>query len=309
MQWKGWSIATLLTLMIVLLVGGCQVSAPAKIDLQKTISDEQLQDIVKTTTNDFYYVGFDWRLEPSEDVKMYIPLLDYLERQTGYKFRLRIFPQDVDIAREMGTGKVQFSIIGPLSQLRAEKYGVKSLVIGITENGTSRYRAMIVARTGSPIKTIQDLRGRTLAFGARTSTQGYLIPRIMLAQAKLNLSDLASFESFQSYADAANAVLGGRFEAAALQDTLAEKLASQGLVKIVAVSDYYPSGGVSVAPGISPAVVSSVKKALLGFDPQGKDKEGLYEWNNSEMPKGFSTPAGEPYAVFRTWAQNFGLLD
>jgi len=306
---KTWIIITLLTLILVLFASGCQVTAPAKINLQKTVSAEQLLNIVKTKADYYYYVGFDWRLEPSADVKMYIPLLNYLQRQTGYKFRLRMFPQDVDIAREMGTGQVQFSIIGPLSMLRAEKYGVKNLVIGITENGTSNYRTMIVTQPASSIKTIQDLRGRTLAFGARTSTQGYLIPRIMLAQASLNLSDLASFESFQSHADAANAVLSGRFDVAALQDTLAEKLAAQGLVKIIATSNYYPSGGVSVAPGIDPAVVATVQKALLEFDPQGKDQAGLYQWDNSEMPKGFGRIEGDPYAIFRPWTQNFGLLN
>jgi len=305
---KAWILTTVFIIMIVLFSSGCQVTAPVKIDLQKTVSADQLQEMV-TTKADYYYVGFDWRLEPSEDVKMYIPLLNYLERQTGYKFRLRVFPQDEDIVREMVEGQVQFSIIGPLSLLRAEKYGVKSLAIGITENGTSRYRAMIVTQPGSPIKKIQDLRGQMLAFSARTSTQGYLIPRIMLAQAKLSLSDLASFEFFQSYADAANAVLSGRFDAAALQDTLAEKLAAQGLVRIVAISDYYPCGGVSMAPGIDPAVVAAVQKALLQFAPQGKDQGGLYNWDNSEMPKGFGMVEGDPYTVFRPWAHNFGLLN
>lgn len=294
--------------MIVFLISGCQTAAPEKIDLQKTVSAAQLRTIVKTPTK-YYYVGFDRRLEPSEDVKMYVPLLNYLERTTGYKFRLRVFPQDVDIAREISQGQVQFAIIGPLSSLQTEKYGAKSLVIGITDNGTFSYRAMIVTQPGSPIKSIQDLRGRTLAFGSRTSTQGYLIPRIMLAQAGLNLSDLASFESFQSHADAANAVISGQFDAAALQDTLAEKLATQGLVKIVATSAYYPCSGISVAAGVDPAVVVAVQKALLEFDPQGKDRDGLYQWGNSEMPKGFRQTEGDPYAVFRPWAEQFGLLN
>ena len=299
---------SVLMFMIVFLISGCQTAAPEKIDLQKTVSAAQLRTIVKTPTK-YYYVGFDRRLEPSEDVKMYVPLLNYLERTTGYKFRLRVFPQDVDIAREISQGQVQFAIIGPLSSLQTEKYGAKSLVIGITDNGTFSYRAMIVTQPGSPIKSIQDLRGRTLAFGSRTSTQGYLIPRIMLAQAGLNLSDLASFESFQSHADAANAVISGQFDAAALQDTLAEKLATQGLVKIVATSAYYPCSGISVAAGVDPAVVVAVQKALLEFDPQGKDRDGLYQWGNSEMPKGFRQTEGDPYAVFRPWAEQFGLLN
>lgn len=299
---------SVLMFMIVFLISGCQTAAPEKIDLQKTVSAAQLRTIVKTPTK-YYYVGFDRRLEPSEDVKMYVPLLNYLERTTGYKFRLRVFPQDVDIAREISQGQVQFAIIGPLSSLQTEKYGAKSLVIGITDNGTFSYRAMIVTQPSSPIKSIQDLRGRTLAFGSRTSTQGYLIPRIMLAQAGLNLSDLASFESFQSHADAANAVISGQFDAAALQDTLAEKLATQGLVKIVATSAYYPCSGISVAAGVDPAVVVAVQKALLEFDPQGKDRDVLYQWGNSEMPKGFRQTEGDPYAVFRPWAEQFGLLN
>ena len=309
MKQKARTLPTImLILMLVFLISGCQTSEPEKIDLQKTVSAAQLRAMVKTPIK-YYYAGFDRRLEPSEDVKMYVPLLNYLERTTGYKFRLRVFSEDVNIAREMGLGQVQFAIIGPVSLLQAEKYGIKSLVTGITEDGTSSYRAMIVTQPGSPIKSIQDLRGRTLAFGSRTSTQGYLIPRIMLAQAGLNLSDLASFESFQSHADAANAVISGQFDAAALQDTLAEKLAAQGLVRIVATSDYYPCSGISVAAGVDPSVVAAVQKALLEFEPQGKDRNGLYQWDNSEMPKGFRLTEGDPYAVFRPWAERFGLLN
>jgi phosphonate transport system substrate-binding protein len=308
-MWKVWPVVTL-TLIIVFFISGCQDNVPVKIDLQKTVSAEQLQEMVKAKTKaDYYYVGFDRRLEPSEDVKMYVPLLNYLERTTGYKFRLRVFPPDVDIAREIGQGQVQFAIIGPASFLRAEKYGVKSLVIGITENGTSSYRAMIVTSPGSQIKSIQDLRGRTLAFGAMTSTQGYLIPRIMMAEAGLGLSDLASFEFFQSHAGAANAVISGQFDAAALQDTLAEKLAAQGLLRIIATSAYYPCSGISVGPGVNPVVAVAVQKALLEFDPQGKDRAALYQWDDSEMPKGFRKTEGDPYAVYRYWAERFKLLN
>ena len=257
---------------------------------------------------DYYYVGFDRRLEPSEDVEMYVPLLKYLEHTTGYHFRLRVFPSNIDIAQEIAQDQIQFAIIGPVSFLRAEKYGIKSLVIGITENGTSSYRAMIVTSPESTIKNIQDLRGRTLAFGAMTSTQGYLIPRIMMAEAGLNLSDLASFEFFPSHAGAANAVISGQFDAAALQDTLAEKLAAQGLVKIIATSAYYPCSGISVGRGVDPLVAAAVQKALVEFDPQGKDRAGLYKWDDSEMPRGFRKTQGDPYIIYRYWAERFKLV-
>src|SRR5262249_8215813 len=45
------------------------------------------------------------------------------------------------------------------------------------------YRGILFVRTDSPIKTIDDLKGHTLAFSDRTSTSGYLLPRAMLEKA------------------------------------------------------------------------------------------------------------------------------
>ena len=131
----------------------------------------------------------------------------------------------------------------------------------------------------------------------------------MLAEAGIELADLKAFEYIGSHADCANAVISGRYEAGGMQDTLARSLAGRGLIRIVAVSRYYPSSGIAVNSNVDPQIVTVVKEALLAFDPLGKDAAGLYHWERSEMPNGFTGTLDTDYTEMRPGAERFGLLD
>ena len=253
--------------------------------------------------------GFDRRLELKEDVKMYLSFLRYLEKKTGQRFRLHISPKDRGIVDELGSGAVHLAAIGTGSYLEArEKYSVRMLVRGLNAQGQGEYRSLVITRPGSPVQSLADVKGRTFAFGAPTSTQGYLIPRIILAEAGIDLKDLKGYDHTYSHAETANAVSSGKFDAGGVQDTLGQSLAVRGLVKVIAASRYYPSSGIAVNKDVSPAVVAAVRQALLEFDPQGRDKDDLYRWELSEMPLGFAAAQESDYAELATWARRFGLL-
>lgn len=254
-------------------------------------------------------MGFDRRLEPKEDVRMYAPMLSYLERATGLPFHLHVTPRDGNVVDEIGLGQVDFAIVGTLSYLQAhERWGAKALVRGLNADGEPTYRAAIVTRPYSAIHTISDLSGRSFAFGAPNSTQGNLIPRMLLAEEGINLSDLRGYEYTSSHAATASAVVNGRYDAGGLQDTLAMTLQGQGLVRVIALSPPYPSSGVMVSSRVPEDVVELVRKALLEFDPTGRDAAALYHWERSEMPRGFAPAQDEDYGVLREWASSFGLL-
>ena len=256
-----------------------------------------------------FNVGFDRRLEPKEDVRMYAPLLSYLERTTGRSFHLHVTPRDGNVVDEIGSGQVDFAIVGTLSYLQAhERWGAKALARGLNAGGETTYRAAIVTRPDSPMGSLADLRGRSFAFGAPNSTQGNLIPRMMLAEEGIALTDLQRYEYMPSHAATASAVVNGRYEAGGMQDTLALALQGRGLVRIVALSSPYPSSGIMVSPRVPADVAEAVRKALLEFDPLGRDAAGLYHWDRSEMPRGFAPAQDEDYAVLRQWASSFGLL-
>jgi len=297
--------------VLLLVLAGCVSQEQAlPVHLSHLVAESELTRPAPTQEEQIITFGFDRRLEPKEDVKMYVSFLRYLERETGYRFKLHVSSRDGGVVRDLGIGVVQFAAIGTLSYLQArQRYGVRMLVRGLNAEGKGEYQAIIFTRPDSDIQSIEDIRGRSFAFGARTSTQGHLLPRLMLAEVGIELADLKAFEYTGSHADCANAVISGRYEVGGMQDTLARSLAERGLIRIIAVSRYYPSSGIAVNPNVDPQIVNVVKEALLTFDPLGEDAAGLYHWERSEMPNGFISANDADYVELQRWAERFGLLD
>lgn len=302
----------LASLLLFFLLLGCQPPEKGEeIRLQDGVPDRELpRNSSSTPPEDLFFFGFDPRADFHEDARQYLPLLAYLERTTGYQFKLRFTPKESHIADELGSGRMDFAAIGAGTYLRAhEKYGVIPLVRGLNALNRPEYQSVIVTRPDSPIRTVADLRGKSFAFGDITSTQGHLIPRIALARHDILLNDLTPYTFTGSHHNCANVVVSGSFAAGGMQDTMGRALAAQGLLRIIHTSDFYPSSGIAANRGVDPGVREAVREALIKFQPRGRDAEGLYHWDRTEMPNGFVAARNEDYAELRRWAITFNLLD
>lgn len=280
------------------------------VDLNDRVSDKEIQGLKNKQDDGVLYFGFDLRASPQEDSRQYLPFLNYLENSTGYKFELRFTPKNSTIFDELGKGKVHFAAVGAVSYIQGhEKYGISSLVLGLNEMNKAKYQSVIVTRPGSLINKLSDLRNKRFAFGGIDSTQGHLIPRILLGEHGITLDDLASYKYTGSHKNCAETVISSKFDACGMQDTMAEEMQDQGLVKIIHVSRYYPSSGIAANQDVSSEIISKVKNALLKFDPNGKDKDSLYHWSKTEMPNGFVISEKENYLDMREWLIKFGMLE
>lgn len=303
-------IITFLVAILLIVSTGCskQGEKPVDVDLSNRSYAEVRSLAVES--QDVIHFGFDRRLETKEDVRMYVPLLKFLEQETGYQFKVHVAPANSSIVEELGQGKIEMAAIGTLGYLQArEKYGVLITVRGLNVEDKDKYKAAIVTLPDSSIKTMADINGRSFAFGDPASTQGHLIPMMMLSINGIELNTLNYYQYFSSHAEVANAVMSGRFDAGGLQDTLAKSLEAKGLLKIVAMSEEFPSSGIAFAPGVDKEIITSITEALLIFEPNGKDSANLYHWEMSEMPNGFTKAGDEDYNTLREWAGNFGLLE
>lgn len=256
-----------------------------------------------------YSFGFNLRASPQEDTAQYLPFLNYLENATGYHFKLHFTPKGSFAADELGENKIQFAAIGATSYLYAEsRYGVKLLVRGLNAMGKAQYQSVFIVRPDSDIKDINDFKGKMLAFGSNDSTQGHLIPRIMLARSGIPLDDFKSFGYTGSHQRCAESVISGSYDICGMQDQLAKKLASEGQVKIIHYSRYYPSSGIVANHTVAADVVERVRQALLDFQPLGKDAKGLYHWEKTEMAQGFVSAPESDYNNLREWSFKLGFL-
>ncbi len=250
--------AFILAIVATIIVTACgSRTEQSVIDLDDTVEGFRLQTQTDQPTLLF---GFDLRNSPQEDARQYLPFLDYLSRTTGYRFELRFTPRGQRLAELLGQGKVDVAAVGAVSYIRAhEKYGARILVRGLNTRNRADYQACIVVAVDSPVQHLEELRGKTFAFGAMSSTQGHLIPRLMLQQKNIRLSDLHGHQYTGSHQRCAEAVISGRFAACGMQDTLARRLDKEGVLRILVCSRPYPSSGIASAPDVPAKVTEKIR--------------------------------------------------
>ncbi|NQU59058.1 MAG: phosphate/phosphite/phosphonate ABC transporter substrate-binding protein [Rhodospirillales bacterium] len=254
--------------------------------------------------------GFDLRSSPEEDARQYLPFLKYLEKSTGYTFRLRFTPKKGDLAQDLGEGKVELAAVGAVSFIKGEiAHGVVPLVRGRNNENKAAYQSVIVVSPESPLKKLADLKGKRLAFGSKNSTQGHLIPRIVLAGVGITLDDLGSHEYTGSHQNCANAVISGKADACGMQDTMGRNLEKSGKVRILNTSDYFPSSGIAVNKDLPKDVVEKIHLALINFRPNDEHSAGLYNWHKTEMPNGFTSAKAEDYAGLKKGMIRLDLMN
>jgi phosphonate transport system substrate-binding protein len=294
--------------LFLLAVSGCtKKETPKKVSLYKKTG--QAVDKKEGPAPNTLWFGFDLRLGPKEEVQIYTPFLKYLEEATGKRFRIKFTEKYKDTVENLGNGITHFAALGTLSYVIAEdRYGIRYLVSGVNQEGDPRYHSMIFTRPDSSIENISDLKGKCFAFGSEMSTQGHLIPRKMMEKAGVKLEDLSRHMYTGSHLNAVKAVLNRNCDAGGIQDVLANRLASEGQIKILKISGSYPSSLIAYNKNLDDKTIESVRSALLAFEPAGKHKDMLVDWNKTEMPLGFTVLNEFELKKVTDLAREYGLL-
>jgi len=184
-------LLTLITIIITttILISGCiNYNNEMTVDLDNTI-DGVVQ--YPSDETDVIYFGFDPRLNPKEDARIYAPFLQYISKETGRTFKIHFTPDYSSTVDELGKGVTSFAALGGVSYINAhEKYNATCLARGLNEEGRSEYRAAIITQPDSDIYEIEDIRGRSFCFGSYYSTQGHLLPRRILEDNNILISDI-----------------------------------------------------------------------------------------------------------------------
>lgn len=285
----------------------CAGDQRVAVDLSRRVGEGAR--VAATPAERVYKVGFDPRLDPCEDARIYAPLMDYLSRKTGKRFELRFTKSGENIIDNLGKGVVDFALLGGVSYVRAhEWYGATPLVRGLSAAGSDTYRGAIITQPDSRIRSLAQLRGKSLAFGNESSTQGHLIPQKMLLAAGIRIDDLSHSSYLGSHQAAADAVIAGTFDAGGIQDTLAASLSKEKLVRVLAWSGPYPSSGIASGKSVEASVVAQVREALIEFRPTGADASGLYHWDKTEMAGGFTAVGARDYDAIERDMRLLGML-
>jgi phosphate/phosphite/phosphonate ABC transporter binding protein len=203
-------------------------------------------------------------ISPVEAVKKFTPLADYLSKKIGKKVALRAVSDYEGAIRDIAQGITQACFMTPTTYLEAQKkYGVEILVKALSE-GKSSYRSVIITKSDSDIGSLQDLKGRTFAFGDPHSLSSYIAPRVLLMDAGIDLKDLLYYDYLGPHDEVLNSVLQGKFDSGGVTESITYKYKDKG-IKFIKYSDELPGFCICVDKSMTEKEKSVMKNALTAL--------------------------------------------
>ncbi|NCO83112.1 MAG: phosphonate ABC transporter substrate-binding protein [Nitrospirae bacterium CG_4_10_14_3_um_filter_44_29] len=238
----------------------------------------------------------------------YQPLMDYLTKNTQYRFELKLSQDYRDIIKFLKNNRVQVALLGGVTYTIAKKeFGVIPILRPLGEDGKPFYRCVFVTReTNKKINTLFDLKGKSIAFASKLSTSGNLAPLYHIySKGGLKLGDFSRYENLKYHDSVAREVLRGNFDAGAVIDSVASKFKNRGL-KVISVSDPIPGLPIVVRADVPDAVVSAIKKALLALDYNNPEHRKIMEQWDEEFRYGFAEAKDSDYDSIRRMIDYLG---
>lgn len=195
-----------------------------------------------------------------------------LGKLVGIPVRVTVASDYAAVVEAMRNKTADLAFLHPAGYVLANREAKAMIIAQDRWHGNTSYRSRIYVRKDSGIKSLEELRGKTIAFVDPASTSGYVWPMALLMKRGLvqNRDPKTFFKEavFSGAHDAAlQALLQGHVDALASFDQAREQYlkdpAEREKLTWVAETDPIPEGGIAGRDGLDPEIVAKVKAALL----------------------------------------------
>lgn len=248
--------------------------------------------------------------EQSEELELprWQPIADYLEPILGMEVKLMLAGGHVATLLAMQHGHVemmQLSAFGLVLGTDVLGMELEALVRPIKKKtGTDGYHSLIITRSDSGIKTLEDLKGRTFAFVNPGSTSGYLVPKTEILKAGIDPD--AAFGTIMyagGHQPSIMAVYSGQVDAGATNDNRLQDAIDSGTVKdilIIHTSATIYNPPIVVQVSMDSELKEAIRKAFLEMPEELALRTAQYNlgWVPAKM---------EDYQFARDMASYLGL--
>ena len=161
---------------------------------------------------------------PTELQRKFKPLGEYLSQATGMKVVFTPVSDYAAVVESLATKKLDLAWLGGFTYVQA-KIRTNGTAIPIVQRAEDAVFTSKFITADPAIKTLADLKGKTFAFGAPSSTSGSLMPRFFLQQDGLNPEKDFKTVAYSGAHDATVAfVAAGKAEAGVLNTSVWDKL-------------------------------------------------------------------------------------
>jgi phosphonate transport system substrate-binding protein len=200
-------------------------------------------------------------------------VLAYLSKKLGVPVEAKVATDYNGVITAMQFKHIDLAYFGPKSYVEAAaRANAEAFALELNEEGQPGYHSLIVARKGTGLKTMADLKGKTWAFTDPNSTSGMLVPTVyFVKELKLEPEKYFSKVSYSgSHEASALAVKAGRVDAAAVADIDLErgvgKLWTKDEFEVIWTSKLLPASPMAWRKDLPDSLKKAIREAFLAYD-------------------------------------------
>ncbi len=281
-------VLSIISILILVVLSACS-------DADKKIEKANRNLGTKSNPIKMYFVP---SMEAGRVVTSGEAIADYLQKATGYHFKIAVPTSYAAVIEALGTNQADVAWLSTYAYILAkQKYDAEVRLITV-RNGLKAYRGQFVARANSGIKSIEDIEGKIIAYTDAASTSGYIYPSAILKQNSIKPKD---FFFAGGHPQAILAVYSGRADVATTywspeDETGTPKDAREKLletyadifekISIIGFSDWIPNDTVTFRKSIPEDIEATIVNALIEFSstPTGRQTlKTLYDIDGLEL--------------------------
>jgi len=234
--------------------------------------------------------GF-WGSKASQNA--YSTVASFLAARIGMPVDLVPIENYDDLIARLEKGDLEVAKLPPLAYVKARELMpclryLRTMVV----DGAVYYSGYIIVRRDSPLTSLADLAGRSIAFVERSSASGYLFPVARLLAAGLKPgADFAGSRFLGTHEAVIRAVLDGEVEAGAtFQGALKSARMKEidiGSLRVLGVTGRIPLDAMVARQELAPALVRRITAALDELNnstPDGRKALGRLHYVNGWVP-------------------------
>lgn len=195
-----------------------------------------------------------------------------LGQLAGTPVRVTVASDYAAVIEALRNRTADLAFVHPVGYVIATREAKASILVRNLWHGKASFTSRIYVRKESKLTTLEQLRGKTMAFVDPASSSGYTYPMVLLIQRGLvqNRDPRTFFREvmFAGSHDAAmRALLNGHVDAIASFDMAREQYlkdpAERERIAWVAETPPIPEAGIAARAGLEPAVRDRLRAALL----------------------------------------------
>ncbi|OZB30774.1 MAG: putative selenate ABC transporter substrate-binding protein [Pseudomonas sp. 34-62-33] len=246
---------------------------------------------------------------PTELLRKFKPLGAYLEQELGMKVEFVPVADYAAVVEALAADRIDMAWLGGFTFVQA-RLKTGNAVPLVQREQDAEFTSKFI--TSDPaVKSLQDLQGKTFAFGSVSSTSGSLMPRYFMLQDGIKPEDFFSRVAYSGAHDATAAwVQAGKADGGVLNASVWQKLIDGGKVdtdkvKVFATTPTYYDYNWTVRGNLDADLQAKIKAAFLALDPAKPEHKAILDLQAASR---FIETKPENYAGIEEAARAAGLL-